>query len=277
MTDLSRDALELLAAAADVNAAPPAIRKRGRARLVGALAAGTVTTSTLVAKGAWLAAKSASLSAAPATASTSLTATMVSAVVIGLSTGLVAVTPTSKAPEARPAVTVQAPVVNKAPVTRTVNRVPPRAVLSVEAAAPVAEESTAIRVEPPHSAPAGATPQPETRNAVVPTSETHRDVTAPSSPTKASIARETELLAEAQRALKSGQALKALYTLDRHAEEFPTGQLYEEATAARVVALCAVGRTQDGQRWTNEFLRRYPNSPLSARVRGACDKSGTSE
>jgi RNA polymerase sigma-70 factor (ECF subfamily) len=118
---------------------------------------------------------------------------------------------------------------------------------------------------------------PEVRNAVAPTSEAHRDVTAPSSPTKASIARETELLAEVQRALKSGQALKALYTLDRHAEEFPTGQLYEEATAARVVALCSVGRIQDGRRWTDEFIRRYPNSPLSARVRSACNKGGTTD
>jgi outer membrane protein assembly factor BamD (BamD/ComL family) len=90
---------------------------------------------------------------------------------------------------------------------------------------------------------------------------------------KASIARETELLAGVQRALQQGRPATALSILSRYATEFPAGELQEEAVASRVVALCDFGRREDAARWRAEFLRRYPNSALSARVRGAC--SGT--
>jgi outer membrane protein assembly factor BamD (BamD/ComL family) len=105
---------------------------------------------------------------------------------------------------------------------------------------------------------------------VTPPHEPLPAVSAPSKPIKASIARETELLGAVQRALKVGRPSAALDALERYTEECPTGLLYEEATASRVVALCAVGRVQDGRRWADEFARRYPNSPLAPRVRGAC-------
>ncbi len=283
MKGLGRDARALLDAAAGANAAPFAIRQRSRKRLVSAMAAGTVTTSAVVAKGAWLAASNASLSAAPVVASTSLTATLVSAIVIGLSTGLVAVSPTSKTEAPRPTAAVQAPVVPPIATARAVAKSVPQVAQQVvpQLTAPTAataafplEEAPAV-VQPQRAAPRNLEPQPEAAMNVAPAPRSFRDVAAPNNPTKASIARETELLAEVQRALKGGQALRALYTLDRHSEEFPSGQLYEEATAARVVALCAVGRVQDGRRWADEFARRYPNSPLSSRVRSACAKVGT--
>jgi hypothetical protein len=92
-------------------------------------------------------------------------------------------------------------------------------------------------------------------------------------PSRVSIARETELLAQVQRALQQGQAASALTLLKRYAAEFPHGMLEEEAIASRVVALCQFGRMDDAAHWRAEFFRRYPNSPLGGRVRNACPTS----
>ena len=92
-------------------------------------------------------------------------------------------------------------------------------------------------------------------------------------PSKASIAQETELLAGVQRAIQQGRPASALAMLNRYDREFPAGALREESIASRVVALCDFGRGDDAARWRTEFFRRYPNSPLSARVRAACQSS----
>lgn len=282
MKGLGREARALLDAAAGANIAPLAVRQRSRKRLVSVMAAGTITTSAVVAKGAWLAASKASLGAAPVVASPSLAATLVSAIVIGLSTGLVAVSPTSKTEAPPPVVAARIPVAKSIATARAVAKSVPQMIQQEEElAGPIAATATFPLEEAPGVVDSGlaaqrnSVPQPEAAANGAPTPKASHDVAAPTNPTKASIARETELLAEVQRALTSGQALKALYTLDRHSEEFPTGQLYEEATASRVVALCSVGRVQDGRRWADEFARRYPNSPLSSRVRGACTKAKT--
>jgi outer membrane protein assembly factor BamD (BamD/ComL family) len=62
----------------------------------------------------------------------------------------------------------------------------------------------------------------------------------------------------------------ALDALDRYTEQCPRGMLLEEATVSRVLALCALERAQDARRWADEFLRRYPTSPLLPRVQAAC-------
>jgi hypothetical protein len=42
--------------------------------------------------------------------------------------------------------------------------------------------------------------------------------------------------------------------------------------AARVFALCALGRAADAQRAAQHFLRVWPDSPLGARIRAGCAK-----
>lgn len=85
-----------------------------------------------------------------------------------------------------------------------------------------------------------------------------------------SIERETALLAEAQRALRRADAAAALGLLDAYDREFPRGALSEEALAARVVGLCALGRKAQGLRSLAEFRAAYSASPLLARVVAAC-------
>ncbi len=86
------------------------------------------------------------------------------------------------------------------------------------------------------------------------------------------VAGEIALLNEAQRALASGQADRALQILDRHAREFPRGSLAEERAAARIIALCALGRVTAARAETAAFVRQSPESPLVERVRAACGK-----
>jgi len=84
------------------------------------------------------------------------------------------------------------------------------------------------------------------------------------------VAGEIALLGEAQRALASGQPEKALVLLDRHAREFPHGSLGQERAAARIIALCALGRVTTARAEAAAFLARSPGSPLAERVRAAC-------
>jgi len=240
---LSKEARDLLNAAAYADRAPLRARHQGRKRLVGALASGTLTTSAIVAKGASLGASTV-VSTVGAGSINSLAVTLVSAVAIGFSAGLLALSPTTN-------------VVQKS--------VPHASALPKTELAP----ARVIEAKPP---PVFASPEPSSQ---LPHHESAPAVITPAKPIKASIARETELLAMAQRALAAGRPGSALEALDRYAEECPTGRLYEEAIASRVVALCALGRVQDGKRWAEEFYRHYPNSPLMPRVRGACPAAPT--
>jgi hypothetical protein len=248
MKDLGSNARELLDAAAKADCGPAAHLRYGRGRLVATLAAGTITTSAIVTKGAVLGASGAA-TGAPATVA-SLVTTLVSAVTIGLSTGLVVMSPATRIKE-------PSRVDQRAVMADASARMAPHPAVSSgpQRALPTAPEPTA----PVEESPAAVAPSPSS-GAVV----------APSKPTRSSIAQETALLAEVQRALKAGRAAVALVVLDRYAEQCPGGLLQEEATVSRVLALCALGRVQDARRWADEFSRRYPDSPLLPRVGNAC-------
>ncbi len=116
---------------------------------------------------------------------------------------------------------------------------------------------------PAPPAPASAAPTP----AQTPRRITRADASIPA---PAALAEETRLLRAALAALRGGDARGALERLDEHARRFPRGALVQERGAARVVALCAAGRTAEGESEQARFLRRWPDSPSAGRVRGAC-------
>jgi hypothetical protein len=87
------------------------------------------------------------------------------------------------------------------------------------------------------------------------------------------LAEETQLLADAQRALSAGTPERALALIEAHKARFPQGDLSQEREAARVVALCALGRVREAGRARANFLRAWPSSPLASRVRAACPAS----
>ncbi|RYZ01944.1 MAG: outer membrane protein assembly factor BamD [Myxococcales bacterium] len=81
---------------------------------------------------------------------------------------------------------------------------------------------------------------------------------------------EAALLADVQRALRSGQPQLALGKLDSYDRRFPGGVLRAEADAAKVFALCSSGRVEKARASAQRFVRRYPGSPAVARVQAAC-------
>ena len=91
-----------------------------------------------------------------------------------------------------------------------------------------------------------------------------------------SVGAEVALLRDAHAALQSGNAALAVVLLDEHARRFPTGALGEERDAARIFALCALGRTSEARASTDRFLAAYPRSPQAARVRSSCGGAPTS-
>ena len=293
--DLSREARALLDSAQRADAAPLGARQRVRHRFVTAVATGTISAfAAAAAKGASLnALGTAAQASTTVAASTSVVATWVGAAVTGLALGMVVLSPASKIPDET---AVKSTAASVGP-----ERVAPSTPIPGRIAASAPNESLQLesQVSPALSQPAstGARMAParvadERLNdkylpglAAMPLNAASLDTVALSGstrtldsvgvmpPSKASIARETELLAGVQRAIQQGRPASALAMLNRYDKEFPAGALREEAIASRVVALCDFGRGDDAARWRAEFFRRYPNSALSARVRAACSAS----
>lgn len=92
-------------------------------------------------------------------------------------------------------------------------------------------------------------------------------------PEPSRLARETAALRDANEALRTGAAARALALLDDFTEQFPNGMLAEEALATRISALCKLGRVAEAGALGARFMQRYPRSPALGRVRGSCAAS----
>jgi hypothetical protein len=131
-------------------------------------------------------------------------------------------------------------------------------------------------VEPPAAAsapePVVAEPAPAARpRAAAPGHDSKRpSSTAAPSAAPATIGEELRLLQQAHDQLKENDPQAALATLDRHAKNFESGALREESTAARVLALCKLGRRDEAHQLAARFLAESPSSPLAPRLRRAC-------
>ena len=81
------------------------------------------------------------------------------------------------------------------------------------------------------------------------------------------LAEEVALLARAESALHNGNPSVALQVLNEHERRFRNGQLTEERIAARIQALCALGRATEADA---QLARLAPKSLHSPRARQAC-------
>lgn len=92
-------------------------------------------------------------------------------------------------------------------------------------------------------------------------------------PTRASGSSSSALRAElaALDAIRSSLAnddpAGALSFIAAYFRTFPRGRLHFEAEVLRIDALAKAGRSQAARRYAQEFLKRHPNSVLTARVR----------
>jgi hypothetical protein len=156
---------------------------------------------------------------------------------------------------------------------------PPSAVAPVAAPPPPPLPAPPPAAEPSPRATAAPTPRP------VPSAERQRDpqleetpppaaeapppaVTAAPAPPPDTLAAETQRLREANGALRGGDAQRALALLDE--QSAGGAQLREERAAARILALCDLGRTDEARAQAAAFLQKSPQSPLADRVRKSC-------
>lgn len=84
------------------------------------------------------------------------------------------------------------------------------------------------------------------------------------------LAEEVAILARAEAQLHAGNHAAALTVLDEHRRKFPKGALAQERVAARVQALCALGRVDEADRELGVLTRLSPSSPHEGRARAAC-------
>ncbi|MEI9948844.1 MAG: hypothetical protein WDO74_07625 [Pseudomonadota bacterium] len=84
------------------------------------------------------------------------------------------------------------------------------------------------------------------------------------------LAEEVALLSRAETELHAGRPAKALLALGEHQRKFPRGVLAEERTAARIQALCALGRNDEANAQLTQLLHISPKSAHEERARQAC-------
>lgn len=84
------------------------------------------------------------------------------------------------------------------------------------------------------------------------------------------LAAETQGLRAIQRALREGNGQLALELISADGTQYAKGVLHQERAAARIQALCLLGRTDAAQTEAATFEEKWPRSPLLARVRSAC-------
>lgn len=87
-------------------------------------------------------------------------------------------------------------------------------------------------------------------------------------PRSASLREEIALLAAVQSALERGDGAEALERLDRHATS--DRQFVAERRAARIAALCSLGRVSEAQQQAALFLRDHPRSVQRTTVERSC-------
>jgi hypothetical protein len=84
------------------------------------------------------------------------------------------------------------------------------------------------------------------------------------------LAEEVEILGRAASALGAGRSAEGLEALNEHQTQFPNGALAEERRAAKVEALCSLGRFPEAQSELVKLERTSPQSPISSRARQLC-------
>ncbi|MEM6292448.1 MAG: hypothetical protein AAGA54_14330 [Myxococcota bacterium] len=132
---------------------------------------------------------------------------------------------------------------------------PPLLVASSEPAVPHLRAELPSLAAPAPEAPAAAAPKRPTEN-------------------QGSVADELALIESARADLDRGKSSLALKTLSKHRRQFPKGAFREEALALRASALCTSGKTEAAQKAASTFLKRYPSSVHTGRVRACSGASG---
>lgn len=83
---------------------------------------------------------------------------------------------------------------------------------------------------------------------------------------------ESALLTEARAKLRSGDAAGATALLERLRAQFPNGVLRQEREVLAIDVLAARGNAQEAKRRAQAFVKQYPKSPHSAKLKRFLDQ-----
>jgi hypothetical protein len=267
MSELGPEAREILRNGRDGDDPLPADRARVHAALMAAIAAGAAQTiageaSASMAKAGNDAALSASVGSAKPIAATLVGKTFAKGIIV-LLLGAAGIGAWVAWPETGPS--------NTAPASQMIDKPAAAVPTAVEMAppAPIADQPSEKTEDSPASALPPALPQKPTPARTAPSAAAPR----PTEETADSLVAETQRLRDAHGALKGGDPEKALALLSDQAAEGEGQKLREERAAARVLALCKLGRVDEAKAEAAAFLAKNPRSPLADRVRKACPTS----
>jgi hypothetical protein len=237
MTDLSREARELLRRAKDAEAPGAGDRARVRAALDARLALGAGAGAAAIVAGAGGRAH--------------VSRAVMAKWIVGL--GVL----TLAAASGGTYFGASAPAQRAPATTQTASPVIPAPTSAQESSDSPAIAVTDLPVAPP-------SPQPRAVPRVRSASPAER------SADEQAVSEELGILLRAQTAMRAGRPEAALAALDEHARRFPLGALAEERSSERVFALCALGRTGEAHVEAARFLSAFPRSPAAARVSASC-------
>lgn len=177
--------------------------------------------------------------------------------------------PTRGQVQPEPVAPAPAPETSPAPV-EPLTPAPPAATVPKVRAPPVTQRdprSPAPSAEPVEAAPEPPPPLIEP----VPTPVAASLPPPPPTPAPLSTADEVRLVGEAEEALRRGDAEAALAVLEQWSASFgQSGQLAQEAQAARIVALCKSGQTVRGGEAASQYFAAFPASPYRNRIERDC-------
>lgn len=127
-----------------------------------------------------------------------------------------------------------------------------------EATSPPPEPESAPELPPPRKVePRSAHPEP-TQPPPTPDTEAAND--------------ELALIVQAEAALRADQPERALRLLQLHERRHPDANTGEERLALRILALCALGRLEEGRGLRHSFLQKFSRSAYRSRIESACPR-----
>jgi len=143
---------------------------------------------------------------------------------------------------------------------------------------PSVEPAPQAPVKPPTVTPATPRPAAAPIDTSSPRAQAEREAPAPEPavspvrklPAPDPLAEEIAILSKATSALRAGRPGEGLTLLNEHQRKFPNGRLAEERRAARIQALCALGRRTEAEAELTRLAQSSPRSPHLARAQRAC-------